>query len=134
MISTLGFNSWRICTFFRSKISSALKWCTEPTINDFINIHFIVKSSFSEKATKIWKNLPLVLMLLSKTSVLSKQVGDFFQTLWPHNVWTLINHIKHYFDVIRQSFFCFCIFVLFPACLFIHFYLAHVTIILSKCI
>ena len=28
--------------------------------------------------------------LLSKTAVLSKQVGDFFQTLWPsHNVLTL---------------------------------------------
>ena len=38
-----------------------------------------VKFSLSEKATKNWKNLPLVLTLLSKTAVLSKQVGDFFQ-------------------------------------------------------
>ena len=56
----------------------------------------ILKFSFSEKATKIWKNLPLVLMLLS-TTFLSKQVGDFFQILWPsHNIWTLhkSRHLK----------------------------------------
>ena len=50
----------------------------------------MVKFSFSEKATKNWKNLPLVWRYWVKTAVLSKQVGDFFQILWPsHNVLTL---------------------------------------------
>ena len=54
-----------------------------------------VKFSFSGKATKIWKNLPLVLTprYWVKTAVSSKQVGDFFQILWPsHNVLTLHRH------------------------------------------
>ena len=49
-----------------------------------------IKSSFSEKATKIWKNLPLVLTLMSKNNFFVKTGGRFFQILWPsHNVWTL---------------------------------------------
>ena len=35
-------------------------------------------SSFSEKATKIWKNLPLVLTLLSKNNGFVKTSGRFF--------------------------------------------------------
>ena len=51
-----------------------------------------VKSSFSEKAIKVWKNLPLVLTLLSKNSCFVKTGGRFFQILWPsHNVLTLIH-------------------------------------------
>ena len=47
---------------------------------------FLSKFRFSEKATQIWRNLPLVLMLLSKRQ---KKVGDFFQILWPsHNIFT----------------------------------------------
>ena len=50
----------------------------------------IIKFSFSEKATKIWKNLPLVLTLLSKNNYFVKTSGRFFQILWPsHNVLTL---------------------------------------------
>ena len=48
-------------------------------------------SSFSQKATKIWKNLPLDLTLLSKNNCFVKTSGIFFQILWPcHNAWTLI--------------------------------------------
>ena len=52
---------------------------------------FLLKSSFSEKATKIRKNLPLVLTLLSsKNNCFVKTSGRFFQILWPsHNVLTL---------------------------------------------
>ena len=49
-----------------------------------------VKFSFSEKGTKIRKNLPLVLMLLSENSCFAKTSGRFFPILWPsHNVLTL---------------------------------------------
>ena len=37
-----------------------------------------IKSSFSEKAPKIWKNLPLVLTLLSRNSCFVKTDGEFF--------------------------------------------------------
>ena len=37
------------------------------------------KLRFSEKAAKIWKNLPLVLTLLSKNSCFVKTVGRIFQ-------------------------------------------------------
>ena len=57
-----GFRCWRPIQF------ETCKW---------ININICwwslqLKSSFSEKGTKIWKNLPLVLTLLSKTG------GRFF--------------------------------------------------------
>ena len=49
-----------------------------------------LKSSFSEKATKIWKNLSLVLTLLSK----SQNKWDIFFKLSPsHNVLTLISKL-----------------------------------------
>ena len=38
----------------------------------------ILKSSSSEKATNIWNNLPLVLMLLSKNSCFVETGGRFF--------------------------------------------------------
>ena len=38
-----------------------------------------LKSSFSEKATKIWKNLPFVLTLMSKNNRFVKTGGRFFQ-------------------------------------------------------
>ena len=48
------------------------------------------KFLFSEKATKIWKNLPLVLRLLSKYSCFVKTGLRFFQVFWPsHHVSTL---------------------------------------------
>ena len=40
---------------------------------------FIVKLGYSEKATKIWKNLPFFWHYWVKTAVVSKQVGDFFK-------------------------------------------------------
>jgi hypothetical protein len=50
----------------------------------------VLKFSFSEKSTKIWKNLPPVLTLLSKNSCFVKTSGRFFLILWPsHNVLTL---------------------------------------------
>ena len=42
-----------------------------------------MKSSFSEMATKIWKNLPLASTLLSKKSCFVKTGERFFQILWP---------------------------------------------------
>ena len=55
----------------------------------------VLKSSFSEKATKVWKNLPLVLTLLSKNNCFVKTGRRFFQILWPsHNVWTLNIKLK----------------------------------------
>ena len=52
--------------------------------------NYMMKSSFSEKATKVWKNLPLVLTLLSENNCFVKTSRRFFQNLWPsHNVWTL---------------------------------------------
>ena len=42
-------------------------------------ISISVKSSFSKKATKIWKTLPLVSTLLSKNSYFVKTGGRFFQ-------------------------------------------------------
>ena len=51
----------------------------------------LLKFRFSEKATKTWNNLPLVLTLLSKNIGFAKTNGRFFQILWPsHNVWTLL--------------------------------------------
>ena len=51
-----------------------------------------IKFSFSEKTTKIWKNLPLVLIVLSKNCFV-KTGGKFFQIFWPsHNIWTLKEH------------------------------------------
>ena len=46
----------------------------------------MLKFRFSEKATKIWKNLPVVL-----TCALNfKKSGRFFQIVWPsHNILTL---------------------------------------------
>ena len=50
----------------------------------------LLKFSFSEKATKIWKNLLLVLTLQSKNSCFVKTSVRFFPILWPsHNVLTL---------------------------------------------
>ena len=51
------------------------------------------KSSFSEKATKFSKKLPLVFTLLSKNSCFVRIGGRCFQILWPywssHNILTL---------------------------------------------
>ena len=53
-----------------------------------IIIHLILKFRFSEKATKIWRNLPLgfdIMWVKVKT-----QWGNFFQIMWPpHNILTL---------------------------------------------
>ena len=67
----------------------------------------LVKFSFSEKATKIWKNLPLVLTLLSKNSCFVKTSGRFFPILWPsHNVLTLnkklSNHINFGYLLVKK--------------------------------
>ena len=49
-------------------------------------ISSLLKFRFSEKATKIWKNLPLVLTLLSKL----QNKREIFSNLWPsHNILTL---------------------------------------------
>ena len=43
-----------------------------------VKILEVFNSCFSEKATKIWKNLPLVLTLLSRSSCFVKADGRFF--------------------------------------------------------
>ena len=60
-------------------------------LNYFVMLRVVLKFSFSEKATKIRKNLPLVLKLLSRNSCFVKTGGRFFQILWPsHNVLTVL--------------------------------------------
>ena len=62
-----------------------------------------LKFSFSEKTTKIWKNLPLVLTLLSKNNCFVKTGGRFFQILWPsHNVWTLKTTIYLFWEIAKN--------------------------------
>ena len=76
---------------------SGIPFSDEKNRNDdkYVKCHLCcnssrLKSSFSEKSTKIWKNLPLVLTVLSKNSCSVKKGGWFFQILWPsHNVLTL---------------------------------------------
>ena len=58
---------------------------------------FLLKFSFSEKATKVWKNLPLDLKLLSKNNCFVKTSGRLFQILRPpHNIWTLNDAFLYY--------------------------------------
>ena len=60
-------------------------------LNYFVMLRVVLKFSFSEKATKIRKTLPLVLKLLSRNSCFVKTGGRFFQILWPsHNVLTVL--------------------------------------------
>ena len=56
-------------------------------------IQRVVKFRFSEKTTKIWKNLPLILTVLSK----HQNKWEIFQILWPshNNVLTLNKHLKN---------------------------------------
>ena len=49
--------------------------------------HFWVKFRFSEKATKIWKNLPLVLMLLSKRQ---NKISNVTITFWNNPIHPLL--------------------------------------------
>ena len=73
-------------SFLPSYVTVVPNYKNPPGIDSF---WFLLKSSFSEKATKIRKNLPLVLTLLSKNSCFVKSGGRFFQILWPsHNVST----------------------------------------------
>ena len=86
-------------SFNTNKMSlNYLFFCNLTTLNNNVDfgatitvlMYLRLKSSFSEKATKIWKNLPLVLTLLSKNSCVVKTSGIFFQILWPsHNISTL---------------------------------------------
>ena len=60
------------------------------TISYLFLLLLLVKSSFSEKATKIRKNIPLVMTQLSKNSSSVKTGGSFFEILCPpHNILTL---------------------------------------------
>ena len=73
----------------------------------------LIKAQLFWKRHKNLKNLPLVLTLLSETAVLSKQVGDLFQILWPsHNILTFKDSFelcsfkppKEYYCVIWYNF------------------------------
>ena len=71
----------------RSKLDSSTE--IKKSFEFFAETFLVLKFIYSEKATKIWNNLPLWRYWV-KTTVMSKQVGDFFQILWPsHNIWTL---------------------------------------------
>jgi hypothetical protein len=60
---------------------------------------FILKVSFSEKATKLRKKFPLVLTLPSKNNCFVKTSGRFFPILWhSHNVLTLQHHLGNRID------------------------------------
>ena len=91
------------------------RWCfryNRPTIHTTIDgphsNHFPLMSRFSENPQKNQKNLPIVLMLLSKNSCIVKTGGNFYQILWPsHNVLTLLIKsylIKTYLWLIRHGF------------------------------
>ena len=61
---------------------------------------FFLKFSFSEKVTKIWKNIPLVLTLLSENNCFVITGGRFFQILWPsHNVWILTHFLQSVVEI-----------------------------------
>ena len=65
---------------------TAVDWTTKFTSWFFVIIKFI----YSEKFPKIWKNLQLLLTLLS-TYVITKKCDIFFNFLWPsQNIWTLL--------------------------------------------
>ena len=92
-------------TYFMNLIHSiiSLKFPTFPKIGNYcgaISTLTIVKFSFSEKATKIWKNLQLVLTLLNQNNCFVKTSGRFFQILWPsYNVLTLKNNWIYFSSV-----------------------------------
>ena len=73
------------CPFLVHNWASSRSWWVSA-VEVLINIGFkfhsywsFLKFSFSEKVTKIWKNLPLVLTLLSRNSCFVKEVADFFK-------------------------------------------------------
>ena len=74
-------------------IFQALNHVVHINLNPWVLIksnYHVVKFSFPEKATKIWRKIPLVLTLLSKNSCFVKTGERFFQILWPsQNVLTL---------------------------------------------
>ena len=53
-------------------------WNKEKRSLTLLSMSHYLKFSFSEKATKIWKNIPLVLTLLSKNRCFVKTSGRFF--------------------------------------------------------
>ena len=93
-----GIGYWLKLTYFSESlyILTLKFWNSRLGIFETVVILVIIdmaqlKFSFSEKGTKIWKNLPLVLTLLSKNSCFVKTSGRFFPILWPsHNVLTLL--------------------------------------------
>ena len=99
--------------FVGSWIWENTQWTSAQIQNHLLSSHpknlwkcWVLKFSFSEKATKIWKNLPLVLTLLSKNSCCVKTRGRFFQILWPsHNVSTLkkVKFPTRYIQIIDPS-------------------------------
>ena len=76
--------------YFGKKTQKYVIKLSLATTNSRIRWHeYFVKVKFFWKSHKIWKNPPLVLMLLSKNNCFDKTGGSFFQILWPsHNVWT----------------------------------------------
>ena len=64
----------------------------------------LIKFRFSEKATKIWKNISLVLTLLSKNRCFVKTDGRFFPILWPsHNILTLSKSAPIFAETCHQK-------------------------------
>ena len=60
----------------------SLNWNTEANMLTALQVKFI----YSEKARKIWKNIPIFLVLLQ----CQRKLEDFFKLLWPsQNIWTL---------------------------------------------
>ena len=55
-----------------------------------LQCEYLLKVQLFWKVHKNWKNLPLLLTLLSKNNCFVKTSGRFFQIFWPsYNVWTL---------------------------------------------
>ena len=66
-----------IAKFIRKMQKKSLVLCGLDAMPLFL-LDDLLKFSFSEDATKIWKNLPLALMLLNKNSCFAKTSGRFF--------------------------------------------------------
>ena len=83
-VGMIPIRIWYLMQFFSRKLISH-KWhnldvwklCNSP-----------VKFRYSEKTTKIWKNLPLCFDITKY--IIFKKVEDFFTFLWSsQNIWTL---------------------------------------------
>ena len=93
------FTKWGL---FSTQVLFEDTWITLKKWVLFLFFSYL-QSSFSEKATKLRKNLPLVLMLLSKNSCFVKSGGRLVQILWPSNNFLTLLKISKTFPFTNSS-------------------------------